>query len=101
MLCCIFSRSVIFCLIINARAHIDNSMNAITHIRKNIFGTTQAKFATALNVNQSTVSRWERGELVPSLNELAAIRALADTKKIKWSDAWFFDPPAEPEKVAV
>ena len=73
-------------------------MNTMIHIRKSIFDLTQAEFAKALSVNQSTVSRWERGELAPSLDELATIRALADARGIKWSDTWFFDSPTEPEE---
>lgn len=54
---------------------------------------TQADFAKALKVNQSTVSRWERGALKPSGDELVAIRALAQERGIAWQDSWFFETP--------
>ncbi len=77
-------------------------MNAFAHIRKIIFHMSQAEFAAAVSVNQSTVSRWERDELQPSVGELAAIRRLAVERDVEWSDRWFFDPaaPAESEGAA-
>ena len=54
-------------------------MNSIQHIRKNILRMTQGEMATAANVSQATVSRWESGELEPSIGEAAHI--LADAKR--------------------
>jgi len=68
-------------------------MNAILHIRKNVFHLKQREFAEVVGVRQSTVSRWERGESFPSLNEMAMIRAAARESGRRWQDRWFFDPP--------
>jgi len=66
-------------------------------IRKRVFGMSQAEFARALDVSQSTVSRWETGALEPSRQEMAAVRDLASSRGVTWSDRWFFDE-APPEK---
>jgi DNA-binding transcriptional regulator YiaG len=71
--------------------------HALAHIRRSVFKMTQVAFAAALKVNQSTVSRWENGTLTPSGDELMAIRSLAAEHGLKWSDSWFFDPPATPD----
>ncbi|MCX8282452.1 helix-turn-helix transcriptional regulator [Phyllobacterium sp. 0TCS1.6C] len=67
-------------------------MNTLKHIRKNIFKMTQAEFAAIAGVGQPSVSRWEKG-VAPSLDEMQAIRVAAAERKIKWNDAWFFEPP--------
>lgn len=68
----------------------------MAYIRKRILQMRQAEFADALNISQSTVSRWETGALEPSRQEMSAIRALATSKGIEWNDGWFFDePPSE------
>jgi len=67
-------------------------MNALKHIRKNIFAVTQAEFAAVAGVTQATVSRWENG-VAPSLEEMQAIRSAAAERGIAWSDALFFDEP--------
>lgn len=70
-------------------------MNALKHIRKNVFSVTQAEFASLAGVTQATVSRWESG-IAPSLDEMQAIRLAARDRSIDWDDAWFFDmPPSE------
>ena len=84
-------------------------MNVWERVRKTLFGVSQADFAGLLNVHQSTVSRWERDELTPSVDELASIRQLAHDREIEWSDKWLFDTlqdpsgsaPAEPLKESV
>ena len=44
-------------------------------------GISQAKLAAALSVNTNTVSRWERGDLVPpKMAELASKYLLLTTK---------------------
>lgn len=68
------------------------AMNAIRHIRKNVFRLKQQEFAAIAGVQQSTVSRWERGEASPSLDEMAAIREAARGKR-GWSDKLFFEAP--------
>lgn len=71
-------------------------MNAIRHIRKNVFRINQAEFASLAGVTQATVSRWEaEGHVGPSLDELRRIRAAAVTRKLDWNDHWLFAAPAE------
>lgn len=71
-------------------------MGTIEHIRKAIFGVTQAEFGSVVGVTQATVSRWEGGEGAPSLDEMARIRNEARARGIDWNDDWFFSsPPAE------
>ena len=49
-----------------------SSARRIKTIRKKL-GMSQAQLANALSVNTNTVSRWERGDLIPpKLAELAA-----------------------------
>ncbi len=67
-------------------------MNAIRHIRKNVFQLGQKEFAEVAGVTQSTVSRWENG-VSPSLDELERIRVAAFDRGIEWSDALFFESP--------
>lgn len=67
-------------------------MNAIRHIRKNVFQVSQADFAALAGVTQGSVSRWENG-VAPSLAEMQAIREAATKRKIAWDDAWFFEAP--------
>lgn len=65
-------------------------MNAIKHIRKNVFEMTQAQFAEAVGVMQSTVSRWENG-VEPDRADLVAIRSVAmDRGFPDWSDDLLF-----------
>jgi len=72
-------------------------MNTIKHIRKDVFGVTQQAFAEIAGVQQSTISRWERGEAAPTLEEMGRIRDQAKVRKLKkrWSDQLFFGPKAE------
>jgi DNA-binding transcriptional regulator YiaG len=65
----------------------------MAHIRKIKFGLSQADFAKALGRNQSTISRWESGELEPSRDEMGLIRDLARGNGIPWDDCWFFELP--------
>lgn len=67
-------------------------MNALKHIRKNVFKVTQAEFSVIAGVTQATVSRWENG-VAPSLDEMKAIRDAAEVRKIKWNDRLFFEAP--------
>ena len=77
-------------------------MGPIAHIRKHILGATQTAFAQIAGVTQATVSRWERGELEPSREEMARIRSAAHERGIAWDDRWFFEPApvAAPQAVA-
>jgi DNA-binding transcriptional regulator YiaG len=74
-------------------------MNALKHIRKNVFKLTQAEFSAIAGVTQATVSRWENG-VAPSLDEMKAIRAAAEARKIKWNDRLFFETPKSAEVAA-
>jgi transcriptional regulator with XRE-family HTH domain len=71
-------------------------MRPIERIRKHVFGVDQAEFASIAQVSQGTVSRWERGKLVPSQQDLEAIRQAAVTRGLLWNDSWFFDQVPSP-----
>lgn len=75
---------------------------AMATIRLQLLRLTQIEMACVAGVNQSTVSRWERGQLEPSRSEMDAIRQLAAERGIEWDDRWFFEgPPADlPEGAA-
>ena len=71
-------------------------MNRLRVIRKTIFQVPQKDMAALIGCAQSTLSRWERNERQPALDDMARIREAAAEKNIKWDDRWFFeDPPAE------
>lgn len=65
-------------------------MNAMRHIRKDIFRVSQTGFAKIIGVNQASISRWENG-VAPSLEDMRAIRKAAARHGIPWDDRWFFD----------
>ena len=65
-------------------------MSPLLHIRKNVLRTTQSEMAEIAGVRQATVSRWETGELEPSRDQMAAIRAEAIRRGVEWSDGLFF-----------
>lgn len=69
-------------------------MNAMRHIRKSLFGLTQAEFAEIAGVGQATVSRWENG-VAPSLEEMQAIRRAAFARNMEWNDRVFFEEHPE------
>jgi len=76
--------------------HIMSAMNQIVHIRKGVFSVSQAEFAEIAGTTQSSVSRWERGELEPSRSEMTRIREAAIARGLAWDDVWFFEsPPTE------
>jgi transcriptional regulator with XRE-family HTH domain len=68
-------------------------MQPITHIRKSVFGLTQAAFAEVAGTTQATVSRWEAGEFEPDRDDLARIRSAALERDLPWDDRWFFEAP--------
>jgi hypothetical protein len=75
-------------------------MNALLHIRKQIFRlNTQTEFAKAVGVGQASISRWEHGA-VPSLKEMQSIRSAAADRGIAWDDRWFFEAPESGETEA-
>jgi DNA-binding transcriptional regulator YiaG len=46
-------------------------------------GMTQISFAQTLNVNQSTVSRWEKGKSCPTTEHLSIMFDMAKEKGIR------------------
>lgn len=72
-------------------------MGPIEHIRRNVFGATQAELASIAGVAQATVSRWEAGEFEPTRAELDRIRSEAMQRGIDWDDGWFFAVPEAAE----
>jgi predicted transcriptional regulator len=69
-------------------------MSALRFIRKDVLGFSQAELAAVAEVSQGTVSKWEAGDLTPSLDEMSRIRAEALSRGLTWDDRWFFDSPA-------
>lgn len=65
-------------------------MNQLCRIRLEVFGATQEEMATIAGVSQATVSRWEAGQMQPTLRRLKRIRAAAQARRLKWNDRWFF-----------
>lgn len=51
--------------------------------------------AELTGAKQGTVSRWERGELEPSRDQLTKIREEAARRNINWDDSWFFVLPTD------
>jgi transcriptional regulator with XRE-family HTH domain len=72
-------------------------MNAIKHIRTEIFRIKQAPFAELAGVSQPTVSRWESDERgsEPTREEMDKIRQAAVARGLPWNDEWFFRLPSE------
>lgn len=66
-------------------------MNPMLHIRRDLFGVTQAEMGRIAGTTQVTVWRWEAGRSEPSRDHLARIRAAAAQRGLPWNDAWFFD----------
>lgn len=66
-------------------------MNQLAFIRRDILKVTQTEMAWLTGVRQATVSRWESGELEPSLEQMQRIRAEALRRGVPWDDRWFFD----------
>ncbi len=64
--------------------------NPIKSIRKNLFAVSQTVFGQLAGVNQSTVARWESGQISPTLEEIAKIRAEAFSRGLTWDDAALF-----------
>lgn len=71
-------------------------MNTMRFIRSSVFRIKQSEMAAIAGVSQGTVSRWETGDLSPSLGELGRIRAEAKRRRIGWNDGLFFGPASKP-----
>jgi len=70
-------------------------MNAIMHIRKNVFRVSQTEMADIAGVSQSTISKWEAGLQTPISDAFKSIRSEAIRRAIPWDDRWFFEAPVE------
>jgi predicted transcriptional regulator len=64
------------------------------YIRREVFKASQEAMATIAGVTQSTVSRWEKGELEPDRWQMERIRDAARSRSIPWKDKWFFEAAA-------
>jgi DNA-binding transcriptional regulator YiaG len=69
-------------------------MNTLKHVRIAVFRCNQVEFAAIAGVRQGTVSRWEAGQLQPSLQQMRLIREEAKRRGIVWDDRWFFEAVA-------
>ncbi len=78
-------------------AHNIRRMNAIQNIRKNFFKLTQVEFSAVAGVAQATVSRWEKHDVAPSLDEMMRIRRAAKERHLPWDDRLFFEVPEAAE----
>lgn len=74
-------------------------MNALEHIRKNIFRVGQIEMGKIAGTSQTTIWRWEHGETVPTLKEMRRIRAEAEVRGIYWHDDFFYRQPIAAEAV--
>lgn len=72
-------------------------MTPMQHIRKAILRISQSEMASIASTTQATVSRWEKGELVPDLAQMTRIREEAQARGIEWSDGFFFGDAPAPE----
>jgi len=70
-------------------------MNAVKHIRTQVFKLAQAAFADVAGVSQPTVSRWEQQDVSPSRDDMARIRNAALERGLEWNDSWFFVVPEQ------
>lgn len=69
-------------------------MTPARYIREKVFGcATQQEFADLLDINQSTVSRWETGLHLIDRAAQEKIRAVAKERAIGWDNNWFFEVP--------
>jgi transcriptional regulator with XRE-family HTH domain len=59
-------------------------------IRTKLFKIPQSEMAALTGASQATVSRWERGTLEPSRDQLMAIRDEAMRRGLDWDDSMFF-----------
>lgn len=67
---------------------VPRKITPVEHIRKNVLDLTQTAFASITGVAQSTVSRWENGELNPDVEEYRRIRQAVVERGSEWNDAW-------------
>ncbi|MDC7256450.1 helix-turn-helix domain-containing protein [Shinella sp.] len=65
-------------------------MNNIRFIRTQVFKISQAEFARIADTGQAVVSRWEKGDTSPSLEQLRRIREEARRRALAWDHDWLF-----------
>lgn len=70
-------------------------MTGIRHIRLQILGLTQVRFARVCRVGQPTVSRWERGIGGPKHVHLSRMRSFAIRTGVTWDDSFLFAMPSK------
>ena len=76
-------------------------MNNIKFIRTKVFKVSQTEFARIADTGQAVVSRWEKGENSPSLDQVKLIRDEAKRRLLPWDHDWLFGTvPADGLKVA-
>ncbi len=63
-------------------------MRRIEFVRRRLLGLTQVDFARLTKVAQATVSRWESGELAPTLSAVTLAKAAVLDRGFSWNDAW-------------
>ena len=71
----------------------NDNMNPISYLRKKVLKVTQAEMARIAGTSQTTVSRWEAGELDPGMGQLRAIREAALARGVEWNDGWLLEAP--------
>lgn len=59
-------------------------------------GMTQCQLAAMIGVTQSTVSKWERRQASPTLENLEKIRGEASSRRLELDDRLFFETNTEP-----
>lgn len=74
----------------------EREMTTLRHIRQKVLKIPQAVFAEIAGTTQGTVSKWERGVLEPTLEQMARIRKEARRRGLEWQDEWFFEVPVGP-----
>ena len=65
-------------------------MNPILFIRTKVFKVNQTEFGKIADAGQAAVSRWERGEASPTLEQLQRIRSEAKRRALGWDHDWLF-----------
>lgn len=69
------------------------TMSAIAKI-KAVLSATQYDLAVITGKNQATVSRWERGECLPNIQDLEKLRAECLRRGIPWADEYWVSDAA-------
>ena len=79
-----------------------SQLNMMRFLRKKVLRMTQEEMAELTGVNQATVSRWETGDLEPSIGQIRLVREAAIAAGVEWNDRWSLgDMAAETEHPSV